>query len=189
LAPIFSDRSFFETLRLEPYYEFSAAQVPASAPFLRALIEETRARRITLTHGDYSPKNILVRNEKLILLDHEVIHWGDPAFDLGFALAHFLSKAHHLVSHRAPFAQAAWLFWREYSQRAASGTWREDLEIHVVRHALACLMARVTGRSPLEYLSQNEREKQRGVVVDLMRDTPTSIADLANRFISKLETP
>jgi aminoglycoside phosphotransferase (APT) family kinase protein len=189
LAPIFSDRSFFETLRLEPYYEFSAAQVPESAPFLRALIDETRARKITLTHGDYSPKNILVRNEKLILLDHEVIHWGDPAFDLGFALAHFLSKAHHLVSHRAAFAQAARLFWREYSQCAGRATWREDLESYAARHTLACLLARVTGRSPLEYLSQNEREKQRGVVVDLMRDAPTSIPDLANRFISKLETP
>ena len=189
LAPIFSDRSFFESLRLEPYYEFSAAQVPEAAPFLRALIEETRARKITLTHGDYSPKNILVRKEKLILLDHEVIHWGDPAFDLGFALAHFLSKAHHLKNYRAGFAQAAQLFWWEYSQGTGRVAWRENLELYAARHALACLLARVAGRSPLEYLSDNERQKQRAVVIELMRDAPTNIGDLANQFIAKIETP
>ncbi len=188
MAPIFSDRSFFETLRLEPYYEFSAAQVPAAAPFLQTLIDDTRARKLTLTHGDYSPKNILVRNGKLILLDHEVIHWGDPAFDLGFALAHFLSKAHHLPKYRNAFAEGARLLWREYSGCAGSGAWQENLEMHAAHNALGCLLARVAGRSPLEYLTQNEREKQRAVVVDLMRDAPTAIADLTNRFITKLET-
>jgi aminoglycoside phosphotransferase (APT) family kinase protein len=187
LAPIFSNRSFFESLRLEPYYGYSAAQVPAAAPFLRALILETRRRALTLTHGDYSPKNILVRNGRLILLDHEVIHWGDPAFDLGFALAHFLSKAHHLVSHRAKFVEAAQSFWREYSRCAGSGMWRKDLEIHAAHHALGCLLARVAGRSPLEYLAQCERENQRRAVVDLMHDAPTSVANLTERFIEKLE--
>lgn len=186
LAPIFSDRSFFESLRLEPYYDFSAAQVPSAAPFLRALIEETRAREITLTHGDYSPKNILVRNGKLILLDHEVIHWGDPAFDLGFALAHLLSKAHHFPKHRDAFSEAALHFWQEYSHSAEGGTWRENLEKHAVRNALGCLLARVAGRSPLEYLTDSERENQRIVVVDLMRDAPKNIADLTKQFIGTL---
>ena len=189
LQPIFSDRSFFESLRLEPYYEYCAAQVPSAAPFLRALVSDTRSRSLSLTHGDYSPKNILVRNGKLILLDHEVIHWGDPAFDLGFALAHFLSKAHHLVSHRATFADAARLFWREYSQSTESGAWRADLEEFAARHALACLLARVAGRSPLEYLSIAEREIQREVIVELMSDAPINITDLTNQFIIKLETP
>jgi thiamine kinase-like enzyme len=187
LAPIFSNRSFFESLRLEPYYEYSALQVPEAAPFLRALIDGTRAREFTLTHGDYSPKNILVRNGKLVLLDHEVIHWGDPAFDLGFALAHFLSKAHHLVFRRADFAGAALLFWREYSRCAGSDVWRDNLEKHAARHALGCLLARVAGRSPLEYFIQSERENQRRAVVDLMRDAPKSIADLTKRFIEKLK--
>ena len=43
-----------------------------------------------------APKNVLVHEDRLVLLDHEVIHLGDPAFDLGFGLTHLLSKAHHL---------------------------------------------------------------------------------------------
>ena len=80
----FADRSFFESLRLEPYYRYTARQVPETAQFFEGLIEETLATRLTLVHGDYSPKKILVQGGRLVLLDHEVAHFGDPAFDLGF---------------------------------------------------------------------------------------------------------
>src|SRR5439155_6949025 len=106
LAQIFDDRSFFESLRVEPYYAYTAERVPDARAFLRALIDDTRARRFTLVHGDYSPKNILVHQGRLILLDHEVIHWGDGAFDVGFALTHLLSKANHLPAHRRAFVKA-----------------------------------------------------------------------------------
>jgi len=52
LADVFGDRSFFESLRLEPYYGYSAQQAPAAAGFLNTLIGETLARRVTLVHGD-----------------------------------------------------------------------------------------------------------------------------------------
>ena len=41
------------------------------------------------------------------LLDHEVAHFGDPAFDLGFSLTHLLSKALHLEAYRPLFLAAA----------------------------------------------------------------------------------
>ena len=85
-----------------------------SADFYRRLISDTRRRRLTLVHGDYSPKNILVRDGRLVLLDHEVIHFGEPAFDLGFAMAHLLSKAHHLPRFRDEFAEATEIFWSSY---------------------------------------------------------------------------
>src|SRR5205085_10022401 len=134
---------------------------------------DTRARRLTLVHGDYSPKNILVREGRLILLDHEVIHWGEPAFDLGFAMTHLLSKAHHLPQHRAAFADATRQFWRSYCEALGDAVpWRADLEPHAVRHTLGCLLARVAGRSPLEYLGEDERRRQRDVVLSLTGQPP-----------------
>ena len=79
---------------------------------LHALVATTAATKRVLVHGDFSPKNILVHDGRLILLDHEVIHFGDPAFDLGFSMAHLLSKAHYLPDQRARFAEAARLAWR-----------------------------------------------------------------------------
>src|SRR5262249_52446091 len=95
LAPRFADTRFFEALRLEPYYAYASTQAQEATSFLNALIAETRLHRETLVHGDYSPKNVLIRDGQLVLLDFEVIHWGDPAFDVGFGLTHLLSKAHH----------------------------------------------------------------------------------------------
>ncbi len=178
LEPIFRDGSFFESLRLEPYYAYSAGQTAEAGAFLRELIAETRAARVTLVHGDFSPKNILVRNERLVLLDHEVIHWGDPAFDLGFSLTHFLSKAHHLRAQRGKFAEAAHWYWKSYNDSSC--------EARAVRHTLGCLLARVDGRSPLEYLDADERRRQRAAVLGLMAAPPSGIDDLIERFVSCL---
>jgi hypothetical protein len=179
---VFGDRSFFESLRVEPYYAYTAELVPEAAPFLHDLIRDTRARQLTLVHGDYSPKNILVRDGRLVLLDHEVIHWGDPAFDVGFAITHLLSKAIHLPQCRAELRKAVAAFYVDYDAARGMPFGNSAEEPMVVRHSLGCLLARVAGRSPLEYLTQAERARQRKKVVELMRsgveDLPTLIVDL-----------
>ncbi|MBX3015337.1 MAG: phosphotransferase [Caldilineaceae bacterium] len=193
LAPLFADRTFFESLRLEPYYEYTATQVSQAAPFLRALVTATRQRSYTLVHGDYSPKNTLVYAGQLILLDFEVIHWGDPAFDLGFSLTHLLSKAHQLTAMRTEFAAAAQYYWQTYQRGLAenppglSAPWQQTLEPFVIRHTLACLLARVAGRSPLEYLSSTARRRQQAVVVRLMQAMPLRLENLINSFIDQIE--
>lgn len=186
LAEVFGDRAFFESLRLEPYYAFSAQQTPTAAPFLHSLIRETLACRLSLVHGDYSPKNVLIHQDRLVLLDHEVIHFGDPAFDLGFSLTHFLSKAHHLPALRREFASAALEYWRVYVDVLGAPEWAADLEPRAVRHTLACLLARVVGRSPLEYLSPAERIRQRDVVLRFIPSVPATIADLISQFEEQL---
>jgi aminoglycoside phosphotransferase (APT) family kinase protein len=186
LAEVFGDRAFFESLRLEPYYGYSAQQTPDAAAFLDSLIRETLACRITLVHGDYSPKNVLIHEDRLVLLDHEVIHFGDPAFDLGFSLTHFLSKAHHLPALQGEFASAAREYWRVYAEVLGAPQWAADLEPRAVRHTLACLLARVVGRSPLEYLSPAERLRQRDAVLRIIPSVPATIADLISQFEEQL---
>ena len=200
VRPTFEDTSFFESLRIEPYYSATAAREPTASRFYAELTDHARATRLTLTHGDYSPKNVLVRpgtdgdagiEDRLVLLDHEVIHWGDPAFDIGFALAHLLSKAHHLVERRADFRDAAVRFWQSYSDRlmdnGASIPWAAEIEPTCVRHAIGCLLARVSGKSPLEYLDDAERARQRAVVLKLLRHPPVRVTELAETFVAELQ--
>lgn len=186
VEPVFQDRSFFESLRVEPYYAYTASRVAASADFYAALIEETRRTQLSLVHGDYSPKNILVLYERLILLDHEVIHWGDPAFDLGFSLTHLLSKAHHMTNLRREFGSAAKLCWEEYHETLGRVGWEEYLEPRAVRHTLGCLLARVSGRSPHDYWTPSESERQRQAVVKLMQDRIETIDHLVDAFLFEL---
>ncbi len=182
----FGDTTFFEQLRIDAYYRAAAANVPAAAAFYARLIDDTFANRVTLVHGDYSPKNVLIiSGGRLVLLDHEVIHWGDPAFDLGFALTHLLAKARHLPAQRAAFARAAEDFWRAYTDEV--GGRFAGLESRTVRHTLGCLLARVDGRSPLEYLTPDERASLREAVLALLPGADISIDSLIRHIV--LPTP
>ncbi len=182
----FADRSFFQSLRLEPYYAYTGEQEAGAKAFLRRLIAETLRREDTVVHGDYSPKNILVHGGNLIPLDHEVMHWGDPAFDIGFSLTHLLSKANHLAPRRKDFARAAQNFWMTYGLHLGPVPWLEGFEARCVKHTLACLLARVRGRSPLEYLDAGEADRQRETVLQLMQDSPGSMEALVKQFTQNL---
>jgi len=186
LRKAFADTSYFDSLRLGPYYRYAAQNTPAVAGFLGTLAEETLRHKLSLVHGDFSPKNALVHRGKLILLDYEVVHFGDPAFDVGFGLTHFLSKAHHLGKRRTRLANAAALFWRVYFNEIAPLGWNA-IERRVVRHTLGCLLARVVGKSPLEYLTTEEAARQKRVTLQLMANPPATITDLIAGFIQKIE--
>ncbi len=180
----FGDTRFFEELRLEPYYSYTASQLPAAGEFLRELIVDTRSRRLALTHGDYSPKNVLIQAGKLIILDFEVIHFGDPAFDLGFAMTHLLSKAHHLPAQRPAFLKLAQEFWRAYREQLTL-----DFPAHeqyALRHTCGCLLARVAGRSPLEYLDATERKRQAKIALALIARDIQTMPDLIAAFGEEL---
>jgi hypothetical protein len=185
-ASEFADQSFFESLRLEPYYAYSAQQHPPAASFLHQLIEETRSIRQTLVHGDFSPKNVLVHEGRLILLDHEVVHFGDGAFDIGFSMTHLLSKAHAQPAKRQDFLAAASLFWREYFQIVRNVPWAGDLEARACRHTLACMLARCVGRSPLEYLTPEMSRAQTAAITRLMQLPPATIEKLIHEFERQL---
>ena len=186
LASEFADRKFFEELRLEPYYQYTAMQVPPACKFLQALIADTRQQKLALVHGDYSPKNVLIYRDKLVILDFEVIHFGDPAFDLGFSMTHLLSKAHFLPEQRKRFLEMARQYWREYaSMRQECAAARH--ESAAVRHTLACMLARVAGRSPLEYFDDQHREWQKQTVLQLIELELSTIPDLINAFEAQLE--
>jgi tRNA A-37 threonylcarbamoyl transferase component Bud32 len=175
LPPQFADRSYFEALRLEPYYAYTATQIPSAAGFLNELIRRTLERQLTVVHGDYSPKNILVHDGRLILLDHEVIHLGNPAFDIGFSMTHLISKARHLLEFCNKLIDAALTYWRTYSQ-AMSGAGIVN-ECSCVQHILGCMLARAAGRSPLEYLSNDEKREQINAVLTNMLKPPHSVTD------------
>jgi 5-methylthioribose kinase len=182
----FADRTFFRTLRLEPYYEYSAAVVPAAKPFLTALVADTLGQQETFVHGDFSPKNILIYRDRLVLLDHEVAHFGDPAFDIGFSLTHLLSKAHHLPKSRPVLIDAVLHYWETYSELVCDLPWNTGLEHRAIRHTIACLLARAVGRSPLEYLNESERTRQTDAALHLIETGPASLLQLVELFVGKI---
>ena len=96
VAKQFGDREYFFALRVEPYYRRVAevhADLTAAMDELICSLDENCC---CLVHGDFSPKNLLVwrgPQSDVMLIDCEVGHFGDPAFDLGFMLSHLTLKA------------------------------------------------------------------------------------------------
>jgi 5-methylthioribose kinase len=179
LGGTLADTSLFEELRIDPYYRTAARAHPAATPRIDELIAsmDRPANERTLVLGDFSPKNILVHSRGLILLDFECGHTGDAAFDLGFFLSHLLLKTVHVGRHdpalRARFEELTLHFWAAYLERMSQGSWHPDqLLPRAVRHTAACLLARVDGKSPVEYLDEAERALVRSLALEALAEPP-----------------
>jgi aminoglycoside phosphotransferase (APT) family kinase protein len=177
----FNNAEDFHALRTEPYFVHLVPTYPDLAARIEALAEHYRTCRTVLIHGDVSPKNILLRRTTPILLDAECATMGDPAFDLGFCLNHLLLKSVHLPASRPALLGAARALWSGYRSKV---DWEAVAEIEGRVTALAPLLmlARVDGKSPVEYLSPTARQAVRGVARDLLDRPAAAIVQLINRM-------
>lgn len=150
----------FEQLRIDPYWRTVAHRHPDLAPAIEQIIAAMEAEPLALVHGDYSPKNIFVKtNGDLVLLDAEVAHWGDPTFDVAFCLNHFLLKAIYHGPNGAAFVHGAEAFWAAYQQAAGGGQLLSGVTARLPGQLAALFLARVDGKSPVEYLVGDEAKQ------------------------------
>jgi 5-methylthioribose kinase len=156
---LFADRTVLIQGRIDPYHRTAAARNPQLAPLIEAEVERLLGERTTLVLGDYSPKNIFVYRDHALVLDLEVAHFGDPAFDTAFCLTHLVLKAFAFPERAQAYARAATTFWTSYTEGigGAAGP-LEDIEAHTVRELGCLLLARIDGKSKIEYVT-DERTK------------------------------
>ena len=136
---------------------------------------ERAATRVALVHGDVSPKNILVGPKGPIFLDAECAWFGDPAFDAAFCLNHFLLKCIARPETTADYLACYGAFSTAY---LAGVTWesRDAIEARIASLLPALFLARIDGKSPVEYITE-ERDKQRvrDVASPMIASAPTSL--------------
>ncbi len=153
----FNHTNLFFELRVEPYILFTGSKYPQWRHVFDAEAHRLLEHSETLMHGDFSPKNILVHENHVLLLDHEVACYGDPAFDVAFMLNHLLLKRLVFSNQEPKDPLLPKVFWDQYFQ---------DLDIKQVTalksrtiHLLKLLMlARVDGKSPAEYLDHTHKD-------------------------------
>jgi hypothetical protein len=176
---LFGDQTVFDQLRIDPYYRFTASRHPTHQRYFEKLIGTSAARRVSLVHGDWSPKNLLVCDSEIWAIDWEVVHFGDPAFDAGFLLNHFVLKSIALPHLRECLATLAHEFLEALS------TALPDDAVWIPRAALehlpALLLARVDGKSPAEYLDESGRARARKLAISLMTQPAASITEVFSR--------
>lgn len=168
-----ADTEAFEQLRVDPYHRTVMERRPELAPAIEEVVEQMLATTSCLVHGDYSPKNVLAGSEGLWVVDFEVAHVGDPAFDLGFMLNHLLLKSIHRPGDATGYYECAHSFLAAYA-----GAVPEELLPplpYVLAHVGCLALARVDGKSPAEYLTDEEREIARRVGEDMLTSPPASL--------------
>lgn len=173
VAAEFATDHLIDALRFDPYLRATAERHPSLSEKILGVLEMIASTKLALVHGDLSPKNILVSKADghPVILDAETAWYGDPAFDAAFALNHLLLKSVHVpaIAHelrnqaRALFA--AWLTHFPADLRAGLETRTAAL--------LPCFMlARIDGKSPVEYLSPLNQQRVRDIAEPLIADSP-----------------
>ena len=182
-----TDNIFFE-IRLAPYLLATAERHPQLAHALEALVLQTQNNAKTLVHGDVSPKNILLGPQGPVLLDAECATWSDPAFDLAFCLNHLLLKCLWTPASSTDFLRCFKALTTSY---LTSVDWElpSDLEARAARLLPGLLLARVDGKSPVEYVTQeHQRDQVRRVASALLIKPANHLQEIAQAWAKDLKT-
>lgn len=183
----FPPNGIFHAIRLEPYLEATAVKHPDLRDALFELSKRTGAQRIAMVHGDVSPKNILLGPNGPVFLDAECACMGDPAFDLAFCLNHLLLKSlwnpDARESYGACFDALAQAYLREVSWEPVA-----SLQARAASLLPALLLARVDGKSPVEYIeTETQRAHVRNCARPLIKVPPARLADVLAAWNKELE--
>lgn len=187
LASLFDTTASFHALRLEPYLHATARRYPELSDRLISLAEVTARTRLALVHGDISPKNILAGPDGPVILDAECAWFGDPAFDLAFCLNHLLLKAVMRPETKDALALSFEAFVAHYFEHAAPIEQRERLEGRAAALLPALLLARVDGKSPVEYLVRDwQLNRVRRASIPLLHEPVVSLHAVADFCYDRL---
>lgn len=177
LAKKFDYDNNFYSIRLEPYL-FETARVHQDlSPILLSMLERTQKTKLALVHGDVSPKNILVGKNGPIFIDAECAWYGDPAFDMAFCLNHLLIKSLWNPTKSDAYLEA---FSAQSNAYLQGINWEkvEDYEYRVATLLPAFSLARVDGKSPVEYLNNEQRDRLRTIAIQLIKNPVTKLDDI-----------
>ena len=147
-----------------------------------ALAADTMAGHRCLVHGDVSPKNILAGPAGPVFLDAECAWYGEPAFDLAFCLNHLLLKCLWTPAARDGFLACFDALAAAY---LAGVRWEPPgaLEARAARLLPALFLARVDGKSPVEYITaEAERDRVRRVARPLVAAPPAGLATVRDAW-------
>jgi len=177
IARQFPTDAIFYAIRLEPYLIATGMKHEDLKERLSYLAKRTAATKLCLVHGDVSPKNILVAPHGPVFLDAECACYGDPAFDLAFCLNHMLLKSVWVPQARDAFFRCFDGLARQYLSRV---TWEAPatLEERAATLLPGLLLARVDGKSPVEYLDEAGKGRVRAAAVSFLLSPSKKLSEI-----------
>src|SRR5207237_1204448 len=121
-----------------------------------------------------------------VFLDAECAWYGDPAFDAAFCLNHLLLKC---LCNRAAAPQYLTAFDRLSTVYLAGATFEpvDALEARTAALLPALFLARVDGKSPVEYITDaRDRDLVRSVAIPLVLNPPPRLDYIRSAWFAAL---
>jgi aminoglycoside phosphotransferase (APT) family kinase protein len=185
VASCFDTTEGFRQLRIDPYLLTTGARHPGLQRYFEDEARRLEATREALVHGDFSPKNILINGDRMVVLDGEAAWYGDPAFDIAFFLNHLFLKSLWHAPHDRGIEKMVKAFWSAYAGARDSDS-VQMIEKRLVPLLLMLLLARVDGKSPVEYLTESAQKFLREFVHKYLVAPPASLAELTTIWFSQV---
>ena len=188
VAKRFATTENFVQLRVDPYLLTTGRRHADLRPRFEAEAERLAGTRQCLVHGDFSPKNMMISAERFVLLDCEVAWYGDAAFDVAFLLTHLFLKGLYHAPRELGMREMSEAFWGKYVETAGGRIDCRALEPRVVRLLAMLILARVDGKSPVEYLSAEQQERARLFARAAIQEECVSLSEMAERWFGQLRS-
>jgi aminoglycoside phosphotransferase (APT) family kinase protein len=173
----FNTGADFHDLRIEPYLLTTGQRHPHLRDHFEAEANRLQSTSLALVHGDWSAKNILVSPGRSVVLDWEVAWFGDPAFDAAF----FLNLLYLKSLFNRSCASEYLALMREFREtyRCLMPHFDEQLARRIVQLTLLLMLARIDGKSPVEYItSESDKELVRAFVGKMLNDGVDNFQDV-----------
>ncbi len=177
----------FHAIRIEPYLLTTAKRHDDLAGSIHQIAIDLARTKQTLIHGDVSPKNILIGPSGPLFLDAECACYGDPVFDITFCLNHLMLKCIWTPHATSGFLQAFDVLSKTYLDGVVWDD-RSAFEARAARTIPALFLARVDGKSPVDYITtETHRDLIRHVSRMLLRSPVSTLRDVRMTWTEALE--
>ena len=183
----FQTDHIFHAIRIEPYLLTTARHHEDLADSLQKIATDLAQIKQTLIHGDVSPKNILIGPSGPLFLDAECACYGDPVFDITFCLNHLMLKCIWTPHATSGFLQAFDVLSKAYLDGVVWDD-RQAFEARAARTLPALFLARVDGKSPVDYITtETHRDLIRHVSRKLLLSPAATLRDVRMTWTEALE--
>jgi len=171
----FSNDKTFHAIRIEPYILFTSNSYPQYKKLFDKNIDNLSKNKKTLIHGDFSPKNILIGKDSPVILDAETACWGDPVFDLAFCNNHIILKSILNFEIKDKYISLSKCFLDTYISFLNWENKDEFIE-RFLSLVPIFILARLDGKSPVEYFQKGHIERSRGLAKKLIENNVKTLS-------------